>query len=64
MRSATVARDPELETTFKRMRNRHPVDPDSDHPAAVAIRTGEMVLHDSLPEEMLETFGDDRPSWT
>ena len=60
VRSATVARDPEVEAAFKRMRNRHPVDPDSEHPAAVAIRTGEMVLHDDLPDEMLETFGEDR----
>jgi serine phosphatase RsbU (regulator of sigma subunit) len=60
LRSATVARDPEVEVAFERMRNRHPVDPDSAHPAAVAIRTGEMVLYDELPEEMLETFGENR----
>ena len=60
LRSATVARNPEVEGAFKRMRDRHPVDPDSEHPAAVAIRTGEMVLHSSLPEKMLETFGEDR----
>ena len=60
LRSATVARDPEVEAAFERMRNRHPVDPDSAHPAAVAIRTGEMVLYDELPEEMLETFGENR----
>ena len=61
VRSATVASDPELEATFRSMRNRHPVDPDSEHPAAVAIRTGEMVTHSSLPEEMLGTFGYKRP---
>ena len=61
VRSATVARDSDLEATFRAMRNRHPVDPDSDHPAAVAIRTGEMVLHTDLPEEMLGTFGHERP---
>ncbi len=60
LRSATVARDPEVEAAFERMRNRHPVDPDSAHPAAVAIRTGEMVLYDELPDEMLETFGENR----
>ena len=61
LRSATVARDPELETTFRRMRNSHPVDPESEHPAAVAIRTGETVLHTSLPEDMVETFGHEQP---
>ena len=60
LRSATVARDPEVEAAFERMRDRHPVDPDSAHPAAVAIRTGEMVLHDDLPDEMLESFGENR----
>jgi serine phosphatase RsbU (regulator of sigma subunit) len=60
LRSATVTRDPELERTFRKMRSRHPVDPESDHPAAVAIRTGEMVLHQSLPEGRVETFGHDK----
>ena len=59
LRSATVARDPEVEEGFKRMRALHPVDPDGEHPAAVAIRTGEMVMLDSMPAEALEKLGED-----
>jgi serine phosphatase RsbU (regulator of sigma subunit) len=53
VRSATVSVDPVVERAFTELRRRLPIASDGPHPAAVAIRTGEVQMFGELGEEQL-----------
>jgi serine phosphatase RsbU (regulator of sigma subunit) len=59
LRGATASRYPELEREFKQYRSRHPIRVRGDHPAALAIRTGEVQFIETTSEAALERIASD-----
>jgi PAS domain S-box-containing protein len=57
LRGAVVtAADPELAQALQEVRDRFPLDPDSTHPTAMAIRTGEPQLRSEMSEAALREY--------
>lgn len=61
-RTATASQDPAVERDFTALRQTLPVDPDSNHPVAVAMRTGEVQHIEKISDRMMEGFASDGPA--
>ncbi len=57
-RVVTVHVDPGLEQELRALRS-VPIDPQSDHPAAIAVRTGEVLLNPPIPDQFVTAVARD-----
>ncbi|WCB96557.1 hypothetical protein DSM104299_05318 [Baekduia alba] len=52
--AVTAAVDDRVADDLRQLRERHPLDPASEHPVAIALRTGEPTLLQDLPHEVYQ----------
>ena len=53
---AVAAADPALAPALERLRARHPLDPDGEHPVARVIRSGEPELRAQMTDALMRSF--------
>jgi PAS domain S-box-containing protein len=53
---AVAAADPEIAPALERLRARHPLDPDGEHPVARVIRSGEPELQVQMSDVLMRSF--------
>jgi PAS domain S-box-containing protein len=53
---AVAASDPAIAPALERLRARHPLDPDGEHPVARVIRSGEPELQAQMSEALMRSF--------
>jgi PAS domain S-box-containing protein len=53
---AVASSDPELAPALERLRAKHPLDPEGDHPVARVIRSGEAELRAEMSHELMRSF--------
>jgi PAS domain S-box-containing protein len=53
---AVAAADPELAPALERLRARHPLDPEGEHPVARVIRSGEPDLQTHMSDALMRSF--------
>ena len=56
--AAVAARDEAVVAELEQLHERHPMDPDGDHPAARVIRTGEPILMPQIPDTLLASYAE------
>ena len=56
--AAVAARDEAVVAELEQLHERHPMDPDGDHPAARVIRTGEPILMPQIPDALLASYAE------
>lgn len=54
--AAVAAADPKIAASLEELRDRHPLDPQGEHPVACVIRSGEPELQPLLNDELLRSF--------
>jgi PAS domain S-box-containing protein len=55
---AAAARDPRLARSLEELRERFPISPQGEHPAAVVIRSGEPLLLAEMPHSLLRSIAE------
>ncbi len=56
--AAVAARDEAVVAELEQLHERHPMDPDGDHPAARVIRTGEPILMAQISDALLASYAE------